>query len=62
MLDANEICDIGITGGKRGACVTDCGKDPCAKLHGARLHDAVHHGHEQAGVRARRRVMRNAPP
>jgi hypothetical protein len=32
VLDANELCDIGIKDGKRGACVTDCGSDPCAKL------------------------------
>ena len=31
-LDADEMCDIAIADGEEGACPTDCGKDPCAKL------------------------------
>lgn len=31
-LDDDEICDIAIADGEEGACPTDCGKDPCAKL------------------------------
>jgi hypothetical protein len=32
VLDADEVCDIAIADGEDGACVTDCGDDPCAKL------------------------------
>jgi hypothetical protein len=31
-LDSDEVCDIAIADGEDGACVTDCGLDPCAKL------------------------------
>jgi hypothetical protein len=31
-LDQDELCDIAIADGEDGACPTDCGKDPCAKL------------------------------